>query len=614
MGPKIFQFDDYVLDVAEQRLQKKGEDIQLSPKVFEVLSKLVEHHGHLVTHDELMNAVWKDTFVEETNLRYCIHSLRKILKRHYIETVPKRGYRFTPRVVLNSNDEPPFVTENSDVRAESSKVDSPATKSRSSTRRLVAFTTAFLLLGATLFYLWQSGISRATDEGRTLTVIPFSVVGDDAKNQERLKQGLLHSLVFNLGRISNLRVTAANEIRDFSDSDAINLGLKYGAEMVLVGNYRVEGSDATRVNAKLLDAKTGKTILSQNLDIKAGGRLESEKIVALRLARAIYRRLAEIEDESFLTTQNISDEAKKNYLAGQTILRNYEFNRWKEGVGVFKKVTELEPDWSKGHAKYAEALVILHGGLAERLEIKRAVDKALEMNADLWEPHLAKGWYHILGSEWNKAEDSFRRAIKINPDYAIAHHELATVQDFQRKFSQAKKNYGSALSINPFEPFFLSSLCKHLHFDKKIKSAIQACKEALAIDPKHGLAPKLLFWLYVDNQNYQDAFNIEFGDLKPEEVKNNKAATSFRKGDIKHYLELRIKDRLSNKKRRHSPFAVAHFYARLQNKEQTLQYLEETAEKFGYDFWFVNPDPVFDFLRSEPRFQKLVKQFNMVAK
>ena len=98
MDGKIYQFEDYLLDVSEHRLQKDGKDIPLPPKVFEVLRVLIERHGQLVTYQDLMDEVWPETFVEESNLRYSIHSLRKTLPETLIETVPKRGYRFKPAV------------------------------------------------------------------------------------------------------------------------------------------------------------------------------------------------------------------------------------------------------------------------------------------------------------------------------------------------------------------------------------------------------------------------------------------------------------------------------------------------------------------------------------
>ena len=109
MNKKTYEFGEFLLDLDEKRLLKNGQTVSLQPKVFDMLVVFAERHGELLSRDELMNAVWMDTFVEETNLRFCIHALRKALGKNaegkdYIETIPKRGYRFTAETTENSSE------------------------------------------------------------------------------------------------------------------------------------------------------------------------------------------------------------------------------------------------------------------------------------------------------------------------------------------------------------------------------------------------------------------------------------------------------------------------------------------------------------------------------
>src|SRR5829696_7030622 len=101
MNKKTYAFGDFLLDLEQKRLLREGQSVSLQPKVFDLLVFFVERRGELVSRDELMQAVWADTFVEETNLRFCIHALRKALGEGFIETIPKRGYRFIAEVVEN---------------------------------------------------------------------------------------------------------------------------------------------------------------------------------------------------------------------------------------------------------------------------------------------------------------------------------------------------------------------------------------------------------------------------------------------------------------------------------------------------------------------------------
>lgn len=159
MNGKIYQFEDYVLDVSEQRLQKDGKDISLPPKVFEVLTALMKRPGELITYQELMEEVWQDTFVEETNLRYSIHALRKTFPEDFIETVPKRGYRFKPKVKSFTKEE--FIklhTGNFKKDELMELVDKPAEKPESSFKKYAAIVLITCLMagfGSAAYYFFS---------------------------------------------------------------------------------------------------------------------------------------------------------------------------------------------------------------------------------------------------------------------------------------------------------------------------------------------------------------------------------------------------------------------------------------------------------------------------
>ncbi len=149
MARTIFEFNGYLLDSGEQRFQKDGIDIQLPPRVFAVLEALVENQGQLISNDDILQTVWKETFVEEGNIRYCVHSLRKILGDGFIETVPKRGYRFIAEVNAYSPDE--FIRKYAAVPAEKVETKDPSPINYGSKRR-IAFGAVFAL-GILLLYL-----------------------------------------------------------------------------------------------------------------------------------------------------------------------------------------------------------------------------------------------------------------------------------------------------------------------------------------------------------------------------------------------------------------------------------------------------------------------------
>ena len=160
MARTIFEFSGYLLDSGEQRFQKDGFDIQLPPKVFAVLEALLENQGQLVSNDDILQSVWKETFVEEGNIRYCVHSLRKILGDGFIETVPKRGYRFIAEVKAYSPDE--FIKKFADGRIEETSSIATAAAASSNYRR-ISF-AVILVLGFLFLYL------RVPSGGESLSI------------------------------------------------------------------------------------------------------------------------------------------------------------------------------------------------------------------------------------------------------------------------------------------------------------------------------------------------------------------------------------------------------------------------------------------------------------
>lgn len=606
MNGKIYQFEDYLLDVSEQRLQKDGINISLPPKVFDVLAALIKRHGQLVTYQELMDEVWRDTFVEETNLRYSIHALRKALPEDFIETVPKRGYRFKPEVESFTTEE--FIklhTGNFKKDDLMPPVEEFSDKPKSAFvfgKYAVVAVIACLMTGIGLaaYYFWQKDDKVQSDKSaKTVAVLPFKIIGEDLGQNRNLQKGLVESLVFDLGKIKNLRALEAAENNSQNKAD-----------LTLEGSYRYEGANSIQVSFRFFQ-NDGEDLLNESVSIKDEDKNKIEKIISLRIARKIFDKTALLADEEFLKTQNIGEEAAKNYLVGQQILRNYELNRQKEGLEAFEKVISAAPDWAKGYAKFAEASVLLHGGLPDWEKTKQFAEKALAKDENLAEAHLAIGWYHQSNFDWETAEKSFSKAIELNPEYSEAYNELGLLLDTRRKFAEAEKMFLKAIELKPFDQFYYSSLCKHYYYDQKTDFAVKNCREAENIDSTFSLPNKHLFWIYIESGNYEAAFQNDFGALTESEIERHPLAKPLREGNLKLYWQRRIADRLENKSRRYSPLAIAGFYAQLQDKENTLKYLEEIDGVLPIDILLVNPDPMYDFVRNEPRFINLLKKANL---
>lgn len=612
MGGKIYQFEDYLLDVSEQRLQKDGINISLPPKVFDVLAALVKRHGQLVTYQELMDEVWRDTFVEETNLRYSIHALRKTFPEDFIETVPKRGYRFKPEVRSFTTEE--FIklhTGNFKKDDLMPPVEESSDKPKSAFvfgKYAVVAVIACLMTGVGLaaYYFWQKDDKvQAGKSAKTVAVAPFKIIGEDLKENRNFQKGLSDALFFELHKIKGLKAVQPPDAVDNAEKNP-------AADLVLEGSYRFESEQTVQVSLRLRRVgEEGKDLLNESISVKDEGKFRTEKVLALKIARRVFDKMAALADEEFVKTQNIGEEAGKNYLLGQQILRNSALFRQNEGVEAFEKVIRAEPQWAKGYAKLAEASVLLHGGLPDWEKARQIAETALAMDENLPEAHLAVGWFHQSKFDWENAERSFARALELDPEYSPAYNEYGLLLNVQRKFAEAEKKFSRAIELKPFDPFYLSSACQHYFYDRKADLAVKKCYESLDIDANYTVVNKQLFWIFVDLGDYGAAFKNDYGDLTEEEVARHSLAKPLKEGNLKLYWQKRIEERLVDKKRRSSPLTIAMFYAQLQDTENTLKYLEEMGETSPIDILYANPDPSFDFVRKDPRFINLLKKANL---
>jgi DNA-binding winged helix-turn-helix (wHTH) protein/TolB-like protein/Flp pilus assembly protein TadD len=619
MKGKIYQFEDYLLDVSEQRLQKNGQDISLPPKVFGVLSVLVDRPGHLVGSDELMKAVWQDTFVEETNLRYCVHSLRKILDKDFIETVPKRGYRFNAPVKSFTTEEfiQKYAGEN--LSATPPKSDSPVsdkTKSAafySKPALLIGVALLMALVGVSAYYLWQK--NNQPPEKRylkSIAVLPFTIIGEKAERQDDIQKGLADALVFNLGRIRDLKVTPTKEVQNYfgQDFEPLEAGKSLRTEEVLTGTYRLE-NNLGRVNVSLLRVRDGETLWTKSFTIKEENPIELENSIALPIARQAELNVARLRDESRIKDLNISEEIKKSYLIAREIVLINDFNRRQEATELFEKVLAAEPDWALANAGYAEALVLTHGEEEGCKKAPTFAQKALELDSSMAEAHLVFGRCHHYNWDWKNAEEAYQKAISLKPDYAWAYHEYAVMLDLQRRFAEAETNFKKALELEPFSPHFRSSFCQHFYYDKNFNEALAQCAQVQQIDAEFWRISKLLYWIYVAQGRYEEVLKLNFGHLTEAEKAKNPMARALSEGNVPKYWKASLETRLANPKRRFSPFAVASMYAYLGNKEKTLDYLEKAAEEPFYYVPVAHADPMFDLVRREPRFIQLMKKIDL---
>ncbi|MEZ5424973.1 MAG: hypothetical protein R2747_01795 [Pyrinomonadaceae bacterium] len=441
-----------------------------------------------------------------------------------------------------------------------------------------------------------------------LAVLPLEPFSE---REREIQIGLTDLMITNLSKIKQLKILPFSAVRKFAGQnfDRIQAGNELSADAVLTGNYRLDGENVI-VTVNLLRVSDGTTLWTENFTTTGKTDLERETSVALRTARLLSLKIAEAEDEQSLKGQNLNAEAVQNYLAARKIWRKNELFRRDEMFGLYEKTIALEPNWALAFASYSEALFSAEEFGEERKKIEMISEKAVELDKSLPQPHAVLGEsYWWFDWNWEKAEEKLKFAIELDPNYALSHYKYARFLIIQRRFAESESELKKAIEIEPFSPLFHSGLCELYSSDNKIDKAISACLYAKQIEPSYWQIRKLLFWLYVKKEMYDEMDEMYLGKLSSAERQKNPLAIAVAKKDLSSNWRYEINQPVTGGNEQ--PIILAKFYLKLGEKEKALDYLEKALEKRDSALPFVNADFNFDSLRKEKRFVALMQKIGL---
>jgi DNA-binding winged helix-turn-helix (wHTH) protein/TolB-like protein len=437
---RIYEYGPFRLDAAERILLRDGRPEPIPPKAFDVLVALVESSGHLLEKDELMNRVWADSFVEESNLKVTVSVLRKALEQGgdehpYIETVPRRGYRFVAGVKELSTESAELVVRErttASVTIEESESEEPKQgKALSAPNRESRFSlqvaiacAAVIGLAIAGLYLWTN-YTTPHPEMKSIAVLPFKPVAVDTRD-ESLEMGIADTLINKLSNIRNLTVRPMSAVRRYSglEQDAVLAGREQRVEAVLDGSVQKAG-EKVRVTVRLMSVADGGTLWTSQFDEKFTAIFAIQDSISERVAEKLAIRLS--REERKLLTRNYTENtgAYQLYLKG----RYYWNKRTKEGINkgpdYFQQAIERDPRHALAYADLARTYKsssyygIVPPSVAHPRS-KEAVNKALEIDNTLAEAHMVLAT--ILESfdwNWQAAEEEFKLANELKPNYLL---------------------------------------------------------------------------------------------------------------------------------------------------------------------------------------------------
>jgi len=640
---RVFDFGPFRLVASERRLFKNGQPVPLPPKVFDTLLILVENSGRLVEKQELMRRLWPDSFVEEINLNRSISSLRKALGETassplYIETVPKCGYRFVAPVlefesdamVLEKYTSAEIITEVLEELDDSSGGHAPynskqpdlgagaAARTRHHLRIGLAVAGAMLTCVFTYVLFRGAPASGRALSIKSIAVLPFKTIDAGSENAHQ-GLGLTDILITRLSNIKELNVRPTSAILAFEnqDHDSVSIGQKIDVDAVLEGTiYRA--NEKVRVTARLIRVSDQSPLWAGQFEKPVQDELRFQDEIALQVVDALVLKLSGNEKNALTKRYTESADAYQLYLKARYQWNKRNVEGMAEAERLFRNAIEKDPGFALAYAGLADRLATTNAN-----EATGAAEKALELDPNLAEAHATFGFIKMFHEwKWVEAESWFKKSLELNPGYATAHHWYATLLEIEGRTDEAKAEFHRAVEINPLSHNFLADLGQAYYFAHEYDNAKEFCRKSLEIYPDFHFA----HWYLSDIDLQTGDYDAAVEELLKADVDNSLSQGApakqrglfedylakwrgvYRQGGVTGFFASRLTPEDPNP---NACYSNAKGYAFLGDKEKALDNLEASYRGKAFMSVFVKADPVFDGLRSEPRYQAILRRMGL---
>lgn len=626
---RLSEFGPFRLDPPERLLLRDGQPVPLSPKAYDLLVTLVAHAGHLMTKDDLLKEVWPGTFVEEGNLSYTVSLLRKALgddsePYRYIETVPKRGYRFKePVAIPDETHSLSSSTSVSTTQTGANRADAPAVDRR----RRGALMAALIMAAAILaVWLWSGSPQESLTRGgspriASLGVLPLKDLSGDPE-QAYFVEGLHEALTTELSNIRALRVISPTSTLRYRDTteprSRIARTLKVDG---LIDGSVLHLADRVRVTVQLIHGATNQILWAESYDRPFKDVLTLHMEVTRAIATQIQVTVTQDEARHLDRPAEVSPGAYRSYLQGNYHLARRTPAALNKAHDYFQHAIEQDPRYAPAHAGLALVLVQLGawGGLfspsAVHAPARLAAQKAIDLDPSLAEGHIALGRIKSLFEwDWVAADAAFRQGMQLGPSSSVARLAYANFLTAVGRLDESITLGRRTLDIDPLFSLGYQELGAACHTAGRLEEAYKMYRRALELDPEQRSSHFLGALLYLRQGKTTDA--IHHLDALHALVAQDGATygvgfVGFLYGKTDHRTEaLRAVNEL--RKRAATEYvpasSIGHIYLGLNRHEDALREFERAFAQ--HDVWLVwlKVHPIYDEVRSHPRFQELLRR------
>ena len=620
----VLRFGTYEFDPHAGELRKAGVRIKVQQQPLKLLEILLRHPGEVVTREELRALIWPDEsfgdFDQAVNV--AIAKLRGALgdsadNPRFIETIPRRGYRFIAEVAVLERDsgKPEPAHEAPATAASRDSVAGVAEQAMfgrlpgTLSWKIIGFSAVLLAIFVVVIIRWRnhsSGNASFTGPIRSLAVLPLENLSGDT--QDYFADGMTDELITDLAQIGALRVISRTSVMPYKGArkPLPVIARELNVDAIVEGTVLRSG-DQVRITAQLILASADKHLWAASYQGDLRNTLSLQKQVASAIADQIRIELTPHEQAVLKNAKLVDPEAYEDYLKGRFFFNKR--NSGEKAQSYFQQAIEKDPNYPPPYTGLADIYQLSDNPRLAR----ESVQKALALDNELAEAHnsLAELLYRF-DRDWVGAEREFKRALELDPNYAPAHHWYSMYLAFVGRKQQALAEAQKAYELDPLSPVVGANLAKKMQENSQYDKAIDQAKKTLELEPNSAVTHAVLGVVYEDKKMYANAISeystaLHLGG-SPGEMRGLLGYVYAVTGDLRNAEKMirELKQLWPGYARAALDLAV--IYSGLGQKDQALYWLGKASEKEVGDLIEVGQDPHFAVLRSDQRFQALVKQ------
>ena len=583
--PKLIRFGLIEVDLRAGELRKKGRRIRLQEQPCQILAALLEHPGEIVTREELYKKLWpEDTFVDfDRSLNTAILRLREALRdssenHDFIETLPRRGYRFAAYV-------------------------DDAPKPRSDH--------------------YEAGLDKGnpTTPFKSVVVLPFENLSED-KSQQCFADGLTDELIVRLAKIHSLRVISRTIVMQWkiAQKPLAEIAHELRLDAFVEGTVLASGN-RLRITAELVQVSTERHLWAETYERRLGNPLTLQSQLAADLVKQISFNLAPGQPP-VTATPSAAAELYEDYLKGRYYWNRRSEEGLEKAIKYFQRLTEEHPNYALGHAGLADAYIISATNFGNvpsseaASRAKHAALRALEIDATLAEAQVSLATVAFnYDRDWSTAATGLENAIERNPTYATAYQRYSLYLIAMGRLKESVDQVNRAREIDPLSISINFSLGRRLYMAREYDRAIEQLRNTLEMDPSYELAHCVLGQAYEQKGQYADAVAelqkaLAISPNSPLVI--SALGHAYAVSGRKELAESSLAELMEQSKKRYvSPFYVAIIYAGLAEHEKAMDWLEKAYRYRSNGLVFLKVDPDLDNLRTQPRFQDLERRMHL---